>query len=366
MSYLSENQFLAIRPDTDKLLERIGYWIPPLPAWQLPKKRPSSSLRIACIVEERLYQGLRFEGQLMLLTPYNWKRILVHAQPDILLMESIWTTATGHWHMAQCPPSPERNELLEIISQARQQSIPTVFWITKGHAYHEHYKDFAHHFDFVFCADPVEAEQLNKEGVKIEMLQPCFQPALYHPIEKNNSNGHSSTLKLLYDGWADLDRMTQELAIVNELKPYGLNIVESRYNIFSNRKNILPDFKDCILGCITTRDRIAILPYVKASVTFEKTLSLPTTQQWMTLEMAACCVPVVHHGTLEESDPRKGVVLESPNREEFLEEFVKFENDEVYRQNKAYSGWRKLCEEHTFSHRMKTLCKTIGIDHGQT
>src|SRR6056297_1151120 len=173
---------LNIRSDTDKVLELTQYWTPPVPPWQPLKKTLNSSLRMACLVEDKLYQGLRFEGEVMLLSPLNWRHALKHGKPDFLIMESIWNTATGHWHMGQCPNANGRDELLEIVFLARKLSIPTVFWFTRGCEYHEHYKEFAKHFDFVFCADPAEAESLRDEGIQAQELLPCVQPAIYNPF----------------------------------------------------------------------------------------------------------------------------------------------------------------------------------------
>jgi hypothetical protein len=353
---------LHLRSDSDKVLERTLYWAPPIPAWQPLKKSLNSSLRMACVLEERLYQGLRFEGDLLLLTPQNWQQVLKYGRPDFLLMESIWETTTNHWHMGQCPNAPGREELLKMVSLAKKFSIPTVFWITKGHEYHEHYKDFARNFDFVFCADPKEAEMLQVEGVQAKELLPCVQPAIYNPF-RHYDDYYAFNLGMIYDGWADLDRMTDELSILKEVKNYGLDVIESRYQIFRRRMEVLPNFKDCILGCVTMQSRIQALRYAKAYITMDKTLSSMTTQQWMTLEAAASRLPVVHYGALPENDVRLGCVIECPDEMEFLVEFVRFQQDDLYKERLAHLGWRKVFQEHTFAHRMQKICKTIGIDH---
>ena len=353
---------LPMNRDSDDLIKRIQYWNPPVPNWQPLKKTLNSSLRMACVVEDRLYHGLRFEGEVMLLTPANWKHVFKYGQPDFLLMESIWSSATGHWHMGQSPNAPGRNELLEIVALAGKLSIPSVFWITRGHEYHEHYKDFASHFDHVFCADTSEVELLRAEGINAKELLPCVQPAIYNPF-RHYEDYNAFSLGILYDGWADLDRMTEELKVLQELRPFGLDIIESRYQIFRNRMMALPVYKECILGCVSKQSRMQALRYAKAYLTLEKTLSTKTTQQWMTLEAAASRLPVVHHGSLKDGDVRKNIVIECPKQMDFLVEFVRFREDELYRKRLAHLGWRKTFEQHTFSHRIQKICKTIGTRH---
>jgi hypothetical protein len=359
------SEAIALRRDSDAVLERTQHWAPSVPPWQPLKKSPNSSLRMACIVEDRLYQGLRFEGEFILLTPYNWKHVLSHGKPDVLLMESIWNTATGHWHMGQCLPSPHRTELLEIVALANRLSIPAVFWITKGREYHKHYKDFARHFDAVFCADPREVDLLQVEGIDAEILLPCAQPAVYNPF-RHYENYNTLNLDILYDGWADLDRMTDELRVLKEVTGYGLNIIESRYQIFRRRMDVLPDYKDHILGCVSGQSRILALKYAKAYITLDKTISTKTTQQWMSLEAAASRLPVVHHGSLAANDVRKGLVVECPEQMEALVELVRLHEDEMYRERVAHLGWRKTNREHTFAHRVRAICQRIGIDHDFT
>lgn len=353
---------VALNRESKKVLEMTHYWTPPVPDWVPMKTRPNSTLRMACVLEDRLYQGLRFEGEVLLLTPDNWRQMITYGKPDLLLMESIWTTATGHWHMGQCPSASEQNGLLNIIEFAKRLSIPTVFWITKGHEYHEHYNEFSHNFDYVFCADPMEIDLLSAEGVHADLLLPCVQPAMFNPFRLYEYYKDCS-IGPLFDGWADLERFGDELNVLHDIKRCGLSIIESRYQFFRNRLNILPKFKKWNLGCVTEKSRIIALKYAKAYITMEKTLSTRTSQQWMSLEATASRLPVVHHGELPESDLRKKNIIECQQEMDFLVEFVRFKKDDIYRERQGHLGWRNTVQQHTFSQRIHKMCKKIGINH---
>jgi hypothetical protein len=348
--------------DSDKALQLTQYWTPQTPFWKPLKKKSNASVGMACVVENKLYQGLRFEGDVMLLTPGNWQHVLKYGKPDFLLMESIWNTATGHWYMGQTHNKQARQELLKIIALARKYSIPTVFWLTRSHNYHDHYKDFALHFDHVFCADCQEVELMKTEGIEAELLLPCIQPAIHNPF-RHFENCDDHDLGILYDGWADLDRMTDDLNVLKAIKPYGLKIIESRYKILRRRKELLPDYLDCLLGCVTEQGRILALKYAKAYVTLKQTLSTSTTQQWMTLEAVASRLPAVHLGELRDDDVRKDLVIECRQEIEFMAEFVRFQKDDIYRERVAHLGWRKVFQTHTFAHRVQKICRKIGVDH---
>jgi hypothetical protein len=352
---------IATRYETDKLIERIGYWVPPGEFEPEGKITPKTKLRIAAVVEERLYQGLRYEAHLLLLTQNNWKSTLQYSKPDFLLMESIWTTATGHWHLGQCPPAPDRNTLLGMIALARQKGIPAVFWFTKGHAYHEHYKHFVRHFDFVFCADPVEVEKLRNEGLQAELLLPCAQPDFYKRQSVNAAAVATQPIPILYDGWADLDKMTADLAIFLKLKPHGLRIIESCYQVFSRRRDILPDYKGHILGCVSPKGRIAAINNAKCYVTHHKTLSSKTTQQWMSLDAIAAGLPVIHFGEINADDPRKGMVVETKDTESLINLSINnyAENDRV--KGKKSNIGLTTHDQYTFEHRLNSLLTDTGI-----
>jgi hypothetical protein len=293
--------YIATGYETEKLIERIGYWIPPGGIGPQENITPRTNLKIAAILEERLYQGIRHEAQVMLLTPNNWKATIQYGKPDFLLMESIWTTATGHWHMAQCPPAAERNKLLEVVSLARQKDIPSVFWMTKNNVYHEHYRAFARHFDFVFCADPIEAEKMRNEGVNAELLLPCAR-------QVENIDRKDRTIPILFDGWADLDKYTADLDDLKSLKPFGLKIIESRYQIFKRRAGVLADYKEQIVGCVSRQGRLAALAAANCYITFDKTLSTTTTQQWMAMEAIGLGAMVFHIGEMGVYDPGYSIV----------------------------------------------------------
>jgi hypothetical protein len=303
--------YIATRYETEKLIERIGYWVPSGEIGMHESITPNTKLKIAAIVEERLYQGLRHEARMMLLTPHNWRATLKYSEPDFLLMESVWTTATGHWHMAQCPPAEERNKLLEIVSFAKKTGIPTVFWMTKNNVYHEHYKDFARHFDFVFCADPIEIEKLLLDGLNSKLLLPCGTQVKY---EKNPAR----TIPILFDGWADLDKYTADIDPLKKLKPHGLKIMESRFQIFKKRAGVLSDYKEQLAGCVSSQGRIAALTTAQCIITFEKTLSTTTTQQWMALEAIGLGARVLHVGKINVNDLRYSIVCNLDNFEQII------------------------------------------------
>ena len=66
ISSTQKEELFNLSTEADALLDRTHFWHPPVPSSQSQKQSLNSSLRIGAIVGDRLYEGLRFEGELFL------------------------------------------------------------------------------------------------------------------------------------------------------------------------------------------------------------------------------------------------------------------------------------------------------------
>jgi hypothetical protein len=241
-------------------LQKTAYYVPPIPDWRPIKSDQNSTVRIACILDDYIFEGLRFEGTLLPLTEVNWKRIIEYGKPDFLLVNSFIESVTGDWHMAQLESG--HNLLNEVLSFARSNRIPTVYWFTKDHKYHHLFSKICSFFDFVFCADPKEVDLLTKEGVRSSLLLPCVQPVLYNPF-RHYEDYHALDIELLVDGWATIDRYAKDFEYLKPLISSGtLKILESNYVITQNRVDASLEYKSATLGFINEKTKQAILKFL--------------------------------------------------------------------------------------------------------
>lgn len=336
-------------------------WFPPVTETP-PEPRPGSSLRIACLTGETLFQGLRYEARLLPLTPENWQRTLRFSRPDFLLVESTWFSATGHWHMALSSPGPERSALESMLGLAKNLGLPTVFWFTWDHAYHEHFKDVAALFDLVFCADPKEAELLQAKGLDAQVLLPAFQPAIFNPIREYGQHG-AFNMNILYDGWADLLRYPHELCVLRKLHTRKFSIIESGSNITVKQFQRAPyELQECILGRVAPFSLPTVLKYSYIYLSLDPTRDTPTKQAWKTIQAAACRLPIVHKGKMPADDFRLGFVKERTRDTDFLQEIVRLGREFLYRERTAQLNWRRAHQEHTFALRLQSMCESLGIN----
>ncbi len=348
--------------DSDQTLSNYLMWASPVPHFNPRRKHKNSDLTIACIVSDKLFQSLQYEASILLLTKQNWKTTLRYSRPAFLLMESYWETATGDWYQSQIHPGEEFDNLVEIIAYAKVLGIPTVFWNTQDVLYHDLFKKIAPNFDYVFCADPLEKSALQDESIRAEILLPAVQPAIFNPFRDYNF-ANAFEIKILFDGWADLFRLSADLEVLKPLREIGLSIIESNYRLFSNKLDDTPEYADSLLGCVNQANRLMALKYAKICVMADSSIATRIRQQWMSLENSACRLPVLFRGLLDQDDVRKGTVIEFADDKALFKQAEHLVANDIDRENKAHIAWRKVYSKHSFSHRLKTICTRLQIGH---
>jgi Glycosyl transferase family 2 len=358
----AEHHLLGRSTPPDEVIRRIHWWTPPVSLYKLKaKKRLNSSLRIAAIVSNRLWNGLRYEGTLLLLTPQTWRAVLTYGRPGLLLVESCWESATGHWYLGQTGRTGEHAELREILALAGAKGIPRVFWHTQDHGYHTQYREFARHFDFVFCADDREAQALCEAGVDSDLLLPAVQPAIFNPLRPYGFDD-SLAIGLLLDGIVDLLRDAAALEVLRRLRSEGLKLIDSHSLIFMKKMRDLEGFESNLLGCVTAQGRLTAMKYAQIVLMLESHLTL-TEQRWRALETAACRTPIIHYGRLPEGDLRKGLVVEAASQDSLPAAIAALRENELHRKRTGHLAWRQVCLNHSFARRVNSICTKVGIAH---
>jgi hypothetical protein len=340
-------------------LQKTAYYIPPIPEWRPLKNGQNSTVRMACILDDYIFEGMRFEATLLPLTEGNWKRVLRYGKPDLLLINSFIESATGDWNMAQLESG--KSLLLEVLSFAKDKQIPTVYWFTKDHKYHHLFSKLCCLFDWVFCADPEEVDMLSAEGLRSSLMLPCVQPALYNPF-RHFDDYQAIDIELLVDGWTTIDRYAKEYDYLKLLfENCSLKIVESNYIITKNRVEASLEYKSATLGYISEKTKQALIKYVSIYLGLTPNIQDETERMWSYLEVAASRVCIIHMGGSILHSDFNDLVLHVENSKE-LETILKwFKIDSLIREKHAHIAWRETTLKHTFAHRLKQICIKIGV-----
>ncbi len=359
MSHRTNIQNLNFSPLSDDLISRIHYWVPPVSELVPQNKKPVTNLRIGAVIDERVFQGFRYEAELILLTPSNYEAEISLDKLDFVLIESCRESVTGHWTHAQVAENQNNAELVQLVDLAKEYGLPVVYWFTCDHTYHDQYSNFFCNVSHIFCADPLETARLKAQNISATTLLPAVQPVVHHPFKEYNEND-SFEINVLYDGWADLLRL-EEAIPVGALNSFDIKIIDSRNSIFESKLSDAPAHREKILGCVDRFSRLTTLRYTKVEVSFGASLASPTTQSWMALEALACRVPRVHLGELRENDVRKEFVVECVNLKDFQMQLAKIIEEPSYRESLAQMSWREINLKHTFEKRLNQICSEIGV-----
>jgi len=318
-------------------------------------------LKIALIGGERLYESLRYEGEVIPITPDNWPHVFRYSKPDLFIVESCFETASGHWFMAQTEAAIETSSLALLIETAQRAGIPTIYWFTLDHQFHRLFLPFAKLFSQVFCADVNELRLMRESGINADLLLPAVQPALFNPIHKYGVEPLSE-FNIVCDGIADIISNQEAFQHLGpQLASMGLKVYQTDYSVWETKVNNFPEMKDAFIGSVDFESRRAILKDAQIYLCLSPRDTNPTEQQWQTLEAAASRMAIVHNGVLEEGDIRRSFASSVEDPERFLLEILRLKKDSLYRERRAHIAWRSAVMHHSFSNRLKAICEKIGV-----
>ncbi|MGC2413753.1 MAG: glycosyltransferase [Stellaceae bacterium] len=349
------------RNDTAGTFGRMLLWSPDLPAIPFDAK-PRTRLRIACILGERLFDGLTHEAELLLLTQSTWKQTLQFGRVDLVLIESASSTCSGDWYMAQFERGEHRDRLDELLAFARTLGIPTVFWMTLDSQYLHLYQDFARRFDRVFCADANSLTELARSGVPAMPLLPAIQPRRFNPIRSYDDRSQYRS-GIIYDGWTDLYKYPETRAILGRLPTDALAIIDTACMIAQVQVPRIaePALRQALKGWVHRKLLPEVYKRADACISFSQSSVTPTQASWALIEAAACRVPLIHLGALEPDDFRGGFVRQWLSQDEFVGDIHEIMGDPLAREIAAHPAWREAHAHHTFADRLAVICREIGI-----
>ena len=155
-----------------------------IPALKTPPTRSEGAPVVAAILDTFTEYCLRYEADLVLLTPKQWKRQLERAQPTFLLVESAWSGNNGEWrYLLTNYTSRDVNPLRDLVKHCREHGLTTVFWNKEDPPNFDVFIDAAKEFDFVFTTD-VDSISKYKEICghdRVYLMAFACQPRLHNP-----------------------------------------------------------------------------------------------------------------------------------------------------------------------------------------
>ncbi len=323
------------------------------------------SINVACILDEFSFNCFKYEANFYQLGTKDWKSIINRVNPDFLFVEAAWEGRNKEW-MGKITNLNKKNNntLIDLVDYCKLNNIPTVFW-AKEDPYDFHmFFQAAQLFDLIFTTDEncIRRYRELTANENVYLLPFAAQPRLHNPIDK----GMDKKGDILFaGGWYSKfpSRIYEINYILEAASKYDLTIID-RFSNSHNSKNSFPkQFEPFI------KDNMSYLDIVNEYKKFNILLNVnsdgtsPTTFSRRVYEVLASGIPVISSYSLGIENTFKDIVKLVKDSQE-TDTLIKFLlNDQEYRDRLGLLGTRIVLDNHTYSHRLNKISKTIGLNN---
>ena len=316
--------------------------------------------KVACIMDEFTWKSYSPEAKMIQLAPESWKVQLESFRPEIIFVESAWRGVDNKW--TNCIHKIP-DELKGILSWAKSNSVPTVFWNKEDPIHFDTFKNVAPLFDFIFTYD-FNCVQKYKQITGRDnafFLPMAVQPTMFNPIEKYERKDAfcfaGSYYKRYVERTKDLDGYIREFPKYKAVEIYDRQFGKNDPNYM-----MPPEYAPYIKGN---------LPYDeidKAYKGYSVAINLNSIKQANSIarrvfELLACNTATVSNYSYGVVTGFGDLVITSDNADVVLETLKKYEKNPRDIDKLKLLGLRKVFSENTYRDRFAYICsKILGID----
>jgi hypothetical protein len=329
--------------------------------------RPAA-LRIALIADDLTHCALKRSFAVTHIRPAGGFRASRFNGEGLLLVESAWRGLHDDWKykIASYPDVPERNNraLREIVVQAREAGIPTVFWNKEDGVHFDRFIDSATLFDAVMTVDenclPAYRERLGPH-VKLGVMPFAIEPALHHPGPRGPTCPRASFVGS-YSRHIHSQRRQWQDMMFRAAAPLGV----TAYDRNSDRRHtdyrfpVMPwlDVRKCVPHEATAR----IYQDHMVSLNVNTVEDSPTMFSRRLIEILACAGLAVTNPSPAVDRHFRDFCSVVRDEEECRAMFERLRKDGLSRQDRdrAMAGAEHVRRHHTWAHRLAQLMQVIG------
>lgn len=314
-------------------------------------------LRIASILDEFTKLCLAPLAYFDYLKPNNIYEQFSGANFSFVLVESAWLGNQSLWKNLS---SQSSKEIEILLAYSKELNLPSVFWCKEDPVHFHRFLATASHFDFVFTTD-IDCVPLYKRLLghnRVYLLPFACSPALQNPLETFPRDSGASFAGSFYHRYPkrvkDLDSIIEAVDSCSSLRIYD------RYAGSSDGNYQFPEkYKKYIQGS---------LPYDqidRAYKGYRYSINLNTIQNSPTM-FARRVFELLASGTVVISNYSKGLpnffgdlIISSDDSNVIGRRLDELEHDDILRMKIALGGLRKVMREHTYAHRLNSICNRV-------
>ena len=337
----------------------------PTPTGQTVRK----DLPVAAVMDEFSWRAWQYEAELVPFTPHDWQEVFAEQPPRLLLIESAWSGVADSWYF-QLRDLGQRREIIkhyalpDIIRWCRERDIPTVFYNKEDPPNFDIFIDTAKLFDYVFTSDANCIPDYKKQvgHARVHALPFAAQPRIHNPIATVERPGAVCFAGTWY-AHRHFSRHDDAEKILRPALEFGLDIFDRMANSQNDNYRWPDVFQPVVRGALPYAQMVHAYKYYKVFININSVVHSPTMFSRRVFELLASGTPVISAYSEGIENLLGGDLVlmseDEPHTRELLERVL---HDDEYRARLALRGQRKVFSEHTYTHRLSTVLKTIGLD----
>ena len=345
-------------------------------------------LKIALISDELTEMSLREEADVRLITPQNYKSILDSEwRADFLFVESAWKGYKNRWKYAISsfpklnynPSIPKKiyryyhqikgnTNLKKVVTYSKSLGIPTVFWNKEDCIHYDRFTESAKLFEHIFTVDsnciPCYREIVD-EHVTVNSLLFAIQPSIHNfqgfNFKYNQANFVGSYSHHIHNRRREWQDMMFKSATDTK---FGLTVYDRNSNRASKNYRYPELVNMNIKSSVSYHETANIYRDYLISLNVNTIENSPTMFSRRLIEIIACGGIAVTNPTLAVDENFKEYSYIIKNREEMDELFYRLKDGASKNDmEKMRAGAEYIAREHTWGHRLKEICNTIGVKY---
>jgi len=334
------------------------------------RRSSSNGPRIALVSDALTQSSLEAECGVITITPRNRRIAFKYGRPDLLLVESAWQGYGDSWKfkIAAYPDYPKRSNaaLAELVAQARDAGVPTVFWNKEDGVHFERFIDSAKLFDHIFTVDEncvPRYREVVGPNVTVNTLMFAVQPESHSFSGFNFKHRRANFVGSYSRHIHDHRRLWQDNVFSAAVsKGLGLTVVDRN----SDRKAAhyrYPDLGDLrVLPALPHRHTAQIYKDYLVSINVNTVIDSPTMFSRRLVEILACGGIAVTNPSPAVEQHFKDYCHVISSADEAADLFDRLRHgpsaDDLAR---AEAGARFVLAQHTWEHRLKQIVDTVGL-----
>lgn len=347
------------------------------PEWNVPdptELAPRHDLTVGVIADEFTTLALQYEWRAVPLTPSEWHEQVAAEPLDLLFVESAWHGNDDAWRYQVIGPKGPSNHLRELVAALHDAGVPTVFWNKEDPAHYDEAIDTARLFDWVWTTDETLLDRYRAElgHDRVGVLPFAAQPTVHNPVRLIGEDGRPEPLRdVAFAGMyfahkypERRDQMDALLGAAVEARPkmeHGLDIF-SRYLGADPNYQFPEPFDAYVRGSLSYPEMLSAYRGYRAFLNVNSVVTSPSMFARRIFEITACGTPVVTMPSPATSRflPEGTLAVVEDQEEAYWAERALVANKDL-RDRMTYLAQREIWAEHTYSHRVDTVLRALGM-----